>query len=84
MLSWTCRRQHVQTFASQCLVKDGLAACFDSDLQNADSLSLHVGQVVESQPRDADAEDGRAVRVSHLTLVDLAGSERLDKTGANH
>lgn len=38
-------------------------------------------QVVESQPRNADPEDGRAVRVSHLTLVDLAGSERLGKTG---
>jgi hypothetical protein len=40
-------------------------------------------QVVESQPRDADSEEGRAVRVSRLTLVDLAGSERLGKTGVH-
>jgi Kinesin motor domain len=46
--------------------------------------SSPTGQVVESQPRDADSEEGRAVRVSRLTLVDLAGSERLGKTGMCH
>lgn len=73
-ITWLCcTRAYVRRWGLRC----DTCRRFTSDL-----CSLGW-QVVESQPRDADSEEGRAVRVSRLTLVDLAGSERLGKTGVH-
>ena len=67
-----------------CLAAGSWEACAPIPVAASPQTYASLGrQVVESQPRDADSEEGRAVRVSRLTLVDLAGSERLGKTGAH-